>query len=122
MAGGAFVTGAIMVAFSSGVIATSDNWLTDSVVHTSNLKFMAAMWCVIGVMFAVGAQHLHDVGTWRLLRLACLGISVAAIVRIVEMVRLDQFSPYGAVAAVIELVIPMCTIYLRRRWYVRLGE
>lgn len=117
IAAGACVTGVVMVLFLQDVQATSDHFLVDSVVHVSNVKFMAAMWVVVGLIFAAGASHLDNDAAWSLLRIACVGISAAAVVRIVEMVRLDDFSPYGSAAAAVELVVPGWLIYLRRQQY-----
>ena len=111
---GAMVTGAVMVLFSRGVEATTDHLLVDSIVHTSNVKFMAAMWFVIGLVFVAGAPHIDETNTWRLLQIAFIGISSSALVRIIEMVRLDDFAGYGLAAAAVELIVPPITIWLRR--------
>jgi len=112
---GAILSGAVMVWFGRDVRAASESVVADAIVHGSNLTFMAAMWCVVGVLFVVGAAHLHEAGTWRLIQLACIGISVSAVVRLVQMVRLDERSNYGLAAATVELVVPGTLMYLRQR-------
>ena len=115
IAAGAMFTGLVMLFFSGEVTATVDTVATDSIVHLSNVKFMATMWCATGVLFAIGASDLHVEATWRLLRVACLAISIGAVVRIVEMARLDEWSGYALIAAITELIVPPAVILLRRR-------
>ena len=110
---GAIFTATIMVLFSESLLATSGNIFIESIVHTSNVKFMATMWFVVGVLFIVGAPHVGEDNTWRLLQVALLGISFSAVVRIIEMARFDDWSGYALTAAAIELVVPPATIWLR---------
>jgi len=112
---GAMATGAVMVLFSKSVSATNSSLVTDSIVHISNVKFMAAMWLVVGALFVVGAPYVHEPNTWRLLRIACIGISLAAVVRIVEMARFNDWSTYAICAAAVELTVPPMFMWLRRQ-------
>lgn len=110
---GAMFTALVMVVYSRSLQATTNDVLVESIVHTSNVKFMATMWFVTGVLFVAGAPHIHEDNTWRLLRIASIGISFAAVVRIIEMARFDDWSGYALTAAAIELVVPPTTIWLR---------
>ena len=112
---GAMFTALVMVLYSQSLEATTDDVLVDSIVHISNVKFMATMWFVTGVLFVVGAPNIYEDNTWRLLRIGCIGISFAAVVRIIEMARFDDWSGYALTAAAIELVVPPSTIWLRHR-------
>ena len=60
---GAMFTALVMVLYSQSLEATTDGVLVDSIVHTSNVKFMATMWFVTGVLFVVGAPNIHEHNT-----------------------------------------------------------
>ena len=110
---GALLTGTIMVVYAEPGLAASNTGATSAVVHLSNVKFMAILWAVVGLVFLLSAAHLHQEPTWRIVRLFCFGITFAAMVRIFEMLRLETFSLSASIAASIELFVPPLLIALR---------
>ena len=104
-----------MAFFSVGLTASSEHGIVAAFVHLSNAKFMAAMWVVVGVIFVTSATRLHDDSTWRVIRIASMGISIAGAVRLLEMLRLGELAGYGTAAAIVELLVPPTLIFLRNR-------
>ena len=81
-----------------------------------NFRFMAVLWCAVGVVFWFGAPMASERGVWRLLRLLLGGIVLGGVVRGGSALLVDPLNGVELVAAGVEMVAPTFVIGWRERY------
>ncbi len=106
------VTGGLGWLLGSGFIL--DHGAVSASVE-SEVRFMAAWWCGVGVLLWAIAPRIAEPGPTALFRGVCGVLFLAGVGRVLAMVSHGQPHPLFAALAVAELLIPLPALWWHRQ-------